>query len=261
MLTRPTGQILGRKVVPANLTELGFMRIAGFLDAAAADGVDAPDRIEATRPINQIASNPVGGSAKRTFDIIVAGAALLVLSPLLLAVAALIKLTMGGPAIFGHTRVGYAGQPFRCYKFRSMVQNADKALDLHLTNNRELAREWESNQKLRNDPRVTPLGKLLRKSSLDELPQLVNIIRGDMSLIGPRPVTQDELSRYGTRSRYYLSARPGVTGLWQVSGRNLVSYRRRIVLDTAYVRRWSFKLDLAIMLRTIPALLNPSQTS
>ncbi len=190
-----------------------------------------------------------------------AACALILLAPLLVVVSVLVKLTMGGPVIFSHSRVGFGGGRFRCFKFRTMVQNAEAVLEEHLSRNPDLRQEWEANQKLVVDPRTTGLGRLLRKSSLDELPQLVNVLRGEMSLIGPRPVTAAELGRYGADAAHYLRARPGLTGLWQVSGRSKLVYARRVALDSAYVQNWSLALDLRILLRTIPALLSPDKTS
>lgn len=199
---------------------------------------------------------PIGGTKKRVSDIVIASLALVLASPLMLAAALAIGLTMGRPVIFSHQRVGLHGRLFRCYKFRTMVNGAQDRLDTYLSNNPEASTMWAEQQKLPDDPRVTPLGHLLRRSSIDELPQLFNVLRGEMSCVGPRPVTNSELSdRYGNRARYYRKTRPGLTGLWQVSGRSSLSYRRRITLDCTYVRRWSLLRDLYIMLKTIPALM------
>lgn len=202
------------------------------------------------------AAQPCGDNLKRVVDFSIALVALIVLMPLMLAIAALIKITMGGNVMFAHQRIGFAGRPFFCLKFRSMVENGDLVLKNHLAKNKAAREEWAQTQKLRNDPRISPLGRILRKTSLDELPQLINVLRGDMSCIGPRPITSAELSRYGDRVNDYLKARPGITGFWQVSGRNRLSYRDRVALDSLYVRRWSWKLDLAILYRTIPAVFS-----
>jgi len=162
---------------------------------------------------------------------------------------------MGAPVLFAHRRIGCNGTPFRCYKFRSMVTDAEAKLQRVLATDPELAREWREQRKLADDPRITPLGRILRKTSIDELPQLLNVLRGEMSCVGPRPVVEDELRRYGRRQLGYLAARPGITGLWQVSGRSRTGYSRRVALDWLYVRRWSLRLDLVILLRTIPAVL------
>lgn len=207
------------------------------------------------------AAIPIGGRTKRVVDLLIAATALVLMFPVMLMIAGLIACTMGFPVVYSHNRIGFAGREFRCYKFRTMVANADAALANLLATDPAAAAEWKQHRKLRKDPRVTRLGHILRKSSLDELPQLFNILIGDMSAIGPRPITRDELLRYGRHSREYLSARPGLTGLWQVSGRNRLSYRRRIALDRTYVRRWSPALDLRILLKTIPALLSAGDTS
>ncbi|HEX5959373.1 MAG TPA: sugar transferase [Hyphomicrobiaceae bacterium] len=204
---------------------------------------------------------PLGGMAKRVIDIALAGTALLFLTPVMLVIAGLIRLLMGGPVIFRHGRIGHQGRPFVCYKFRTMACDADELLARHLAANPAAAREWRVNRKLAHDPRVTPLGHLLRKSSIDELPQLFNVLRGEMSLVGPRPIVPEEMVLYGRRIGVYLGVRPGITGLWQVCGRNSVSYRARIARDCYYVRHWSLKLDLALMLKTIPAVLKVDQTS
>lgn len=203
----------------------------------------------------------IGGRVKRATDIPIALLALIMLAPLMLLTALLIKVTTGGPVIFGHRRVGLNGNTFCCLKFRTMVQDADTALVHHLACNPDAAREWQETRKLQNDPRITPLGKLLRSSSIDELPQLINVLRGDMSCVGPRPIVAEELERYGTGASEYLKARPGLTGLWQVSGRSSLSYPERVALDCAYVRQWSFRNDVVILLKTIPAVMRYDRTS
>lgn len=204
---------------------------------------------------------PVGGRAKRAFDIVIASATLVVMAPIMIALTALIYLTMGRPVFYVQKRVGFNGRLFGCFKFRTMVTDADKRLSEHLARSPEAARAWVETQKLRNDPRVTALGQILRKSSLDELPQLFNILRGDMSCIGPRPVIQQELERYGSSARHYMRAKPGVTGLWQVSGRSSTSYAFRVRCDRLYVQRWSMLLDCRILFRTIPAVLKFDETA
>lgn len=199
---------------------------------------------------------PAGGRTKRVMDLIIASLALVVAAPIMLAAAVLIYLRMGRPIIFAHDRVGFGGKMFRCFKFRTMVTDAQQRLEEYLTSNPEARQMWEQQQKLKADPRVTSLGRLLRQSSIDELPQLFNILRGDMSCVGPRPVTPIELQeRYGRRARYYNRVRPGLTGLWQVSGRSSLSYRSRVALDCAYVRRCSPLLDLMILVKTLPAVM------
>ena len=180
---------------------------------------------------------------------------LLFFAPLFLVLVALVKLTSRGPAIYGHPRVGYDGRSFTCLKFRSMVANGDEALRRHLAENPAARREWELSRKLRHDPRVTLVGRFLRKSSLDELPQLINVLRGDMSIVGPRPIVTAELVRYGQDATQYCSTRPGITGLWQISGRSDTGYEERVTLDVTYVRQWSLRQDLRIIMLTIPAVL------
>jgi exopolysaccharide production protein ExoY len=206
-------------------------------------------------------ARPVGGTVKRAMDIAIASVALVIAAPIMLMVAALIRITMGGPVIFGQQRLGFNGRVFTCYKFRSMAVDAQQLLRQHLATNPDAAREWAETQKLRDDPRISRLGHILRKSSLDELPQLFNVLRGEMSLIGPRPIVVDEIWRYGRNAHVYFSARPGVTGMWQVSGRNRVSYAARVARDRYYVCKWSLWLDVVVLLKTIPAVLNFDQTS
>lgn len=195
--------------------------------------------------------------AKRLLDIVVASLLLVPLAPVLAVVAVAVKAS-GGPLLFGHQRVGHNGRSFRCWKFRTMVPNAEAVLQQVLAADPERAEEWRQNLKLRNDPRVTAIGGFLRRSSLDELPQLFNVLCGDMSLIGPRPVTKGELERYGEEKDYYLAVRPGITGLWQVLGRNDTSYGQRVLLDAWYVRNWSLWHDLLILLKTVPVVLRGS---
>jgi len=194
---------------------------------------------------------------KRSFDIVGSIACMLVLSPLL-AVIAVGSLSTGGSPLFRHRRVGKDGRFFDCLKFRTMVINADEVLEQLLKSDANLRKEWAKDHKLKNDPRITKFGRFLRKTSLDELPQFWNVLCGDMSLVGPRPVVPDELQRYGTRIPIYLSARPGVTGLWQVSGRNDMPYRRRVALDVCYIRSRSVTLDLYVLAKTLPAVFAKS---
>jgi exopolysaccharide production protein ExoY len=185
----------------------------------------------------------VGGLSKRAADIVIASIVLFALSPLFVFTALLVRCSGPGPILFGHERIGCGGRAFRCLKFRTMRRDAEQVLRLVLDADPVLAREWRDTRKLRHDPRITRIGRVLREYSLDELPQLINVIRGEMSLVGPRPVVSSELARYGQRAAHYLSARPGITGLWQVSGRSDTSYERRVDLDTRYVREWSFAND------------------
>ena len=194
---------------------------------------------------------PLGGSGKRLFDITAASLLLFCFAPLLALIAVTMWMSERGAVFFGHTRVGYGGSRFRCFKFRTMVPDAQAVLERYLEDNPAARSEWDANHKLRNDPRITPLGRFLRETSLDELPQLVNVIRGEMSLVGPRPIVQAEVRRYAGRIDSYLIARPGITGLWQVSGRSDVDYDRRVGLDAEYVETWSFTQDLRILTATI----------
>ncbi|PZU12018.1 MAG: hypothetical protein DI605_02695 [Sphingomonas sp.] len=191
----------------------------------------------------------------RLFDICASSALLLFLAPLMIVVAALIVITNPGPIIFGHKRLGRDGRSFHCLKFRSMVTDSQERLANLLASDPEARREWERDHKLKNDPRITPIGAFLRKSSLDELPQLFNVLRGDMSLVGPRPIVMDEVRRYGRYFSHYTQVRPGITGLWQVSGRNNTTYRRRVAMDVAYSRSQSLPLNIKILLMTVPSVL------
>jgi len=194
---------------------------------------------------------------KRIFDTSTALLLLLILSPLLLLIALMIRKD-GGSALFAHARVGKGGRVFNCYKFRTMVMNAEAKLEKLLQERPDLRMQWEQEFKLKSDPRVNPLGRFLRRTSLDELPQLLNVIRGDMSLVGPRPVVRNELSRYGEEVGYYLMVRPGMTGLWQVSGRNDLDYDTRVYLDTWYVKNWSLWHDQIILFKTVAVVFRRS---
>jgi exopolysaccharide production protein ExoY len=200
---------------------------------------------------------PLRELLKRVFDVLCAVLLGLVFSPLIVVIAVLLH-REGGPIIFRHRRVGRHGKAFDCLKFRSMVPDADRVLRELLEQHPELRAEWLRDHKLRDDPRVTAVGRFLRRTSLDELPQLWNVIRGEMSLVGPRPVVREELLRYGRCAGIYLAARPGVTGLWQVNGRNNTDYRRRVALDVYYVRRQNLILDLYILCKTTYVVLGGS---
>ncbi|WP_421848368.1 sugar transferase [Novosphingobium sp.] len=194
-------------------------------------------------------------SAIRALDIVVAATALTLLVPVLLAVALAIKLLDPGPLLFAHKRLGQGGQSFRCLKFRSMTVDADVRLARLLESDPAARAEWAEAQKLRCDPRITPIGRFLRRSCLDELPQLVNVLRGEMSLVGPRPIVAAEAARYGRHFPVYCSLKPGITGLWQVKRQDQTSYRRRVAFDLAYARSRSFALNLVILVLTIPSVL------
>lgn len=198
---------------------------------------------------------PCGARRKRAFDVVLASLSIVILSPLLIGLAVAIRLSDGGPAFFGHSRAGYSGVPFNCWKFRSMRPNSEALLDKYLLANPIAARQWQNHRKLRHDPRVTPLGRILRKYSVDELPQLFNILAGEMSFVGPRPIEAAELEKFGLSLRHYLRARPGLTGLWQVSGRSSLDYQRRVVLDRYYVMHWSLLLDVMLILKTVPVAM------
>ncbi|WP_284312909.1 sugar transferase [Labrys miyagiensis] len=208
--------------------------------------------------INRTLPRKVAQLSKRGFDVAVSSAALIFLLPLIAAMAGALLILQGRPLFIRHNRVGLGGKSFPCLKFRSMVVNADLTLRAHLRDNEAARQEWEETHKLKNDPRITPIGRFLRKSSVDELPQLINIILGDMSLVGPRPIVRDEIVRYGLHIEDYKRVRPGLTGLWQISGRNDTSYHDRVALDVRYVREWSFWRDLSIIAKTVPAVLKSS---
>lgn len=195
---------------------------------------------------------------KRGFDILFSIFALSIGAPLFLLIAALIFITSPGKVIYSHERIGRGGKPFSCFKFRSMYPNADQRLKDILLKHPELKEEWEKTYKLKNDPRVTPFGLFLRKTSLDELPQFWNVLKGDLSVVGPRPVVKEEVEKFYCMKAYkILSIRPGLTGPWQVSGRSDIdSYQRRIQLDEFYVDNQSLLLDLKLIGKTIPAMLS-----
>lgn len=187
---------------------------------------------------------------KRVFDLILTIIGLPLLVPVCLFLICAIKCTSRGPVLYRHLRIGRNGRPFYLYKFRTMVTDGQHILRMHLATNREARQEWTRQHKLKIDPRVTSLGKFLRRTSLDELPQIINVVLGDMSFVGPRPIVPEEIHRYGNAFGIYAAAKPGITGLWQVNGRGTVSYGRRISLDVDYVRTWSFVCDLRILLNT-----------
>ena len=188
-------------------------------------------------------------------NIAVALAALIFLLPVMLLVALAIYAQDGGPVLFAHRRIGLNGRHFYCLKFRSMAIDAEARLAALLASDPAARTEWQRDHKLRCDPRVTPLGAFLRKTILDELPQFFNVLRGDMSIVGPRPIVEAEVAKYGRRFRDYCTVKPGITGLWQVSGRNDTSYRTRVALDCVYARHRSFSLDAYIIACTVPAVL------
>lgn len=194
-------------------------------------------------------------SSKRIFDVVFASIGLLFVAPLLLIVGLLIRLQDGQKALYSQPRWGRNGQTFQCFKLRSMVPDAAERLEAVLASDPAAKLEWDLTQKLTNDPRITPLGKLIRATSIDELPQLLNIIRGDMSFVGPRPIPLYERSKYGEGFKVYCRVRPGLTGIWQISGRSNISYTERVEMDTKYVQTRTFMGDIGIMLKTVPAVL------
>ncbi|WP_028450328.1 MULTISPECIES: undecaprenyl-phosphate galactose phosphotransferase WbaP [Chitinibacter] len=194
---------------------------------------------------------------KRAFDLFGASVGLLLLSPLLLYVLYRVKQEGGpGSVFFGHERIGMNGVPFKCWKFRTMVHNSQEVLERLLATDPAARAEWDKDFKLKNDPRITRIGAFLRKTSLDEIPQLWNVLKGEMSLVGPRPVIAAELERYGDKVDFYLEARPGLTGLWQVSGRNDTTYAERVALDAWYVKNWNLWYDIAIVCKTIRTVVS-----
>ena len=205
--------------------------------------------------IKQNLLDPWAQRSKRALDLFGTVVGGLLISPLLLVAAILVKLDSPGPAFYGHRRVGTGDKHFVCWKFRTMYVNAEQMLDKHLQDVPNLRAEWEQNQKLRNDPRVTRVGRFLRKSSLDELPQLWNVLWGEMSLTGPRPIVDAEIPKYRKDYTLYRRIKPGISGLWQVSGRSDIDYKERVAMDAYYVRNWSVWLDIIILARTIKTVL------
>jgi exopolysaccharide production protein ExoY len=229
------------------------MGFQGLSESAAMDGLlgtnsDLAMAVEARML-------PVGCNSKRIIDIALALSGLLFLAPLLILCYVTTMISSRGPAVYRHKRVGFNGQPFDCLKFRTMAVDAQERLHRLLETDPQAAAEWNESRKLRRDPRITFVGAALRKSSLDELPQLFNVLKGEMSIVGPRPVTEEELVRYGSSVEEYLACRPGLTGLWQVSGRNTTTYDRRVALDAFYAKNWSHIMDFKIILVTIPTLV------
>ena len=201
---------------------------------------------------------PTIGKGKRLFDMAFAAAALIALSPVFLVIAVMLRLRESGPVFFAHSRVGQNGQTFRCLKFRTMRENGDEMLARMLAIDPIARREWEEAQKIDRDPRVTRLGAFLRRTSLDELPQFWNVLRGDMSIVGPRPVTRGEAAKYGRHFADYCKVKPGITGHWQVSGRSARTYAERVALDKDYVRHRPFRRDIAILLKTVKVVVSGS---
>ena len=206
--------------------------------------------------INNNLRSAINIAIKRACDIVLSLALMPLLVPLIAVIGALIKLESRGPIFYAHARIGKNGNPLQIYKFRSMFNDADERLTELLTNSSDAQQEWESYFKLKDDPRITKVGRFLRKTSLDELPQIFNVLKGEMSLVGPRPVVQAEIEKYYKEyAEYYFMIRPGITGLWQVSGRSMMGYDARVNLDTWYVMNWSLWLDIVILFKTVRVVL------
>jgi len=188
-------------------------------------------------------------------DVAIALAAIIVFLPAFIIIATAVALERQGPILFAQRRIGRHGVAFKLYKFRSMHVDGDRIFADHIDASPDAAAEWARDHKLQRDPRVTRLGRFLRRSSLDELPQLFNVLRGDMSIVGPRPIVEAEVRRYGRFFRYYCAVRPGITGIWQISGRNHVTYRRRVAMDALYAQKKTVLLDIKVIAATIPAVL------
>jgi len=235
---------VGQVSWPVHLSEAGRAAEIGFVsEFRTAPAVRSP------------LATGANGTLKRVFDIVAALVLIIPAIPLAVMIALAIALETRGPVFFAHTRLCAGQRPFRLWKFRSMRQDAEGALDRYLAIHPELSAEWWATHKLKNDPRITRVGRWLRRTSLDELPQLWNVLRGDMSMVGPRPIVRAEVPKYGPALHLYECVRPGVTGLWQVSGRNDLSYRRRVVCDTQYIRQWRVSLDFKILIRTVLVVL------
>ena len=212
------------------------------------------ERLMLLRVRNNLA-RPFNIFLKTVFDYVLTFFGTIAISPILLVIAIWIYKDSPGSVIFKHTRIGKDGKPFPCYKFRSMCVDAKEKLEELLANDEEARAEWERDFKLKNDPRITKSGAFLRKTSLDELPQIFNVLRGEMSLVGPRPIIQEELVRYGEHTADYLMIKPGITGMWQVSGRSDIDYEERVMLDSWYVRNWSVWLDIMLLWRTFDVVI------
>jgi len=194
---------------------------------------------------------PIGGSVKRAFDVIAVLVCIAFSVPLLVGCCLLVLAHSPGPILYRQRRIGFGGREFVCLKFRTMGIDAERKLQEYLARDPDARREWQDNHKLQDDPRITRFGRLMRRSSLDELPQLFNVLKGEMSLVGPRPIVADEVAKYQEHFSVYTSARPGVTGLWQVSGRNGTTYAQRVAYDVEYLRNWSLMRDISIMVATV----------
>ncbi|MEM6906394.1 MAG: sugar transferase, partial [Pseudomonadota bacterium] len=263
----PTAEEMARSqtvIEMLNAAALPYSVVLPF-DGLARDGLNLQKVVGADMVMAEMergSPKTLGRGLKRLFDFAAAGVITVMLAPLLVAVAALLSLERG-PVLFSQLRVGRKGRLFRCYKFRTMRPDAEAVLQQLLTEDPAARAEWTTYQKLRNDPRITPIGNFLRKTSLDELPQLLNVLKGDMSLVGPRPIVAPDVPGYpsdlayfeSSEIAYYMRCTPGITGLWQVSGRNATTHDERIRLDRWYARNWSFWLDIVILFKTVRVVL------
>tara|TARA_B100000212_G_C27382863_1_gene537899 strand:- start:2467 stop:3120 length:654 start_codon:yes stop_codon:yes gene_type:complete len=195
---------------------------------------------------------------KSFLDIFFALLILLIGSPFLIVISLLIKLSSRGPIFFSQERIGKNNKTFKCIKFRTMHPEAEDMLENLINNNKSIRKEFNETHKIKNDPRITNIGKFLRKTSLDEIPQFLNVIKMEMSVIGPRPIVKEEIEKYGNSISKVLTVKPGITGLWQVSGRNNLSYKRRVSLDCIYVNNVNFIMDIRIIIRTLGVILFPN---
>jgi Undecaprenyl-phosphate galactose phosphotransferase WbaP len=231
-----------------------FVSYTNWMDGASISTRDYEGLIGVEAHKNTL--NAVDIVIKRAMDILLSFLLGVFALPVLALAAVLIWLDSPGPIFYAHPRIGKAGRRIKIYKLRTMVTDACSILEKHLRMHPEARQEWEQNGKLRSDPRITRIGRYLRKYSIDELPQLLNVLKGDLSLVGPRPLPEDQVHHYRDKLDVYKSVQPGVTGIWQVSGRSHTSYEERVRFDVYYVRNWSFWLDLYILLRTVWAVIN-----
>jgi Undecaprenyl-phosphate galactose phosphotransferase WbaP len=220
-------------------------------DSTFVEHVSPADSEAAYPEFYRFAALEHGRPVKRAMDLALTISGGLLAAPIIALIVILIRLTSRGPVLFKHERIGRGGRRFKAYKFRTMVVGSDRILEAHLQANPAAREEWRRDQKLKNDPRVTWIGRFLRRVSFDELPQIWNVLRGEMSLVGPRPIVRAEIPKYGEQFDIYIRAVPGITGLWQVSGRNDTGYRQRVALDVEYVSTWNVWLDLRILFRTV----------
>ena len=230
--------------------------IVGRSEAAPPSSVAAPHLASSRGIRTRVGLSAFGFVLKRVFDLMSVVVILTLFGWMMVIIAAMVRMSGGKKVIYGHTRVGRHGRPFQCLKFRSMVSNSDEVLRNLLETDPDARAQWERDFKLKNDPRITKIGRFIRKTSLDELPQLWNVIKGEMSIVGPRPVVQAEFDQYyGGAKEHYLAVPPGLTGLWQVSGRNDLDYAERVELDKAYVERSNVFYDFVIVMRTVKVMI------